>query len=168
VSSEESVNVADPKLPGLTGFELINSWTGVESRSSFANGTLTSFNRDNSINVVGPESWHIHSWAASVVVDGKSYSTRPIQIKVLEGRAAPPQAQQPPDAFEDMDDIFNQLLRRRLGPGGPTQPTNPDEAFFIQVEVDKEKAFAGEQITASWFLYTRGQIHDIDTLNIQV
>ncbi len=169
VSSEESVSTVEPKLPELSGFELINSWTGVESRSSFANGTFEvvqsrQFNYMLSVQKAGT----FTLGAATVMVDGKPFATQPIQIQVLEGRAVPPQAgqgqQPPPDSFQDMDDIFNQLLRRRVGQGTRTQPTNPDEAFFIQVEVDKETAYVGEQITATWYLYTRGQIHDIDTL----
>lgn len=167
VSSEESVNVSDPKIPSLEGFEIINTWTGIESRSSFTNGTFEvvqtkQFNYMLSVSKAGTFTLA----AANVLVDGRNYATQTIRIKVLQGRAAPPQAgqQQQRQQFEDMDDIFNQLLRRRLGPGTKTQPTNPDEAFFIQVEVDKSKAYVGEQVTASWYLYTRGQIHDIDTL----
>lgn len=167
ISSDESVNANDPKLPPLDGFEIINTWTGIESRSSFTNGTfevVQSKQFNYMLSVSRPGTFTIG--AANILVNGQNYSTRPIAIKVLAGRAAPPQAQQrqQQDSLEDMDDIFNQLLRRRLGPGIKTQPANPDEAFFIQVEVDKNKAYVGEQVTASWYLYTRGQIHDIDTL----
>ncbi|HEY8270701.1 MAG TPA: BatD family protein, partial [Pseudobdellovibrionaceae bacterium] len=91
------------------------------------------------------------------------------------------------DVFEEMDraeeELFNQLLQRRQqgglpnggipgAPGGRFQaepqyrslPTNPNEAFFIQVEVDKTDVYEGEQITASWYLYTRGQMESLDRL----
>jgi hypothetical protein len=45
-----------------------------------------------------------------------------------------------------------------------TPPSNPNEAFFIQAAVDKHKAYVGEQVTVGFWLYTRGQIRDIDTL----
>lgn len=166
VSSDDSVNATEPKLPPLNGFELINTWQGVESRSSFTNGTFEvvqsrTFNYMLAVNKAGT----FTLGPATVIVDGKSYATQAIRIKVLEGRAAPPQAQNPPDEeLEDMDDIFNQLLRRRFGNNPRGTPVNPEDAFFIQVEVDKEKAYVGEQVTASWYLYSRGQIHDIDTL----
>ena len=32
------------------------------------------------------------------------------------------------------------------------------------MDVDKKRAYVGEQITANIYLYTRGQIRDIDTL----
>lgn len=87
------------------------------------------------------------------------------------------------DPIQRMDEeIFNQLLRQRgfPVPGGPgrqlpanpgrpgqepqlrTLPTNPNEAFFIQVEVDKTEVYESEQITVSWYLYTRGQMESLD------
>ncbi len=73
------------------------------------------------------------------------------------------------DQQDDVEDLFNQLLQRHgltPGPNGGfrTQPVNPQDAFFIQVEVDKADVFAGEQITAAWYLYTKGVIRDLDTL----
>lgn len=98
------------------------------------------------------------------------------------------------DIFEEMEraeeEMFNQLLRRRQQflppggipgglpggiPGGPDSedrpepqfrslPTNPNEAFFIQVEVDKTEVYEGEQVTASWYIYTRGQMESLDRL----
>ncbi len=93
--------------------------------------------------------------------------------------------------LQQQEEIFNQLLQRQFGggglpgrawpgqpsgssgsrnrPGGPatnpdfrTEPTNPNEAFFIQVEVDKLKVFEGEQVTVSWYLLTRGQMETLD------
>lgn len=41
-------------------------------------------------------------------------------------------------------------------------PSNSNEAFFIQVEVDKTEAYEGEQIVVSWYLVTRGQLESLD------
>ncbi len=94
------------------------------------------------------------------------------------------------DLMDEMDraeeELFNQLLQRRggamppsmgggVGPGvnnGRPQaepqyrslPSNPNEAFFIQVEVDKTDVYEGEQVTASWYIYTRGQMESLDRL----
>ncbi len=89
------------------------------------------------------------------------------------------------------EDMFNQLLnqRQRLlqmqqqGRGGAPDenrfngqaaempnaafrslPTNPNEAFFIGVEVDKTEVFEGEQVTVNWYIYTRGQMETLDRL----
>ena len=75
------------------------------------------------------------------------------------GGAAPP-----PGFFDDdEEDLFSQLLRRGGPPpsaGSRTLPINPQEAFFIQVDTDKEEAYVGEQITVSFYIYTRGGIRD--------
>ncbi len=90
------------------------------------------------------------------------------------------------DPTEDLSEAEEQLLnqlrgRRNLGrpgfsnPGAPSRrsgpdpqfrslPENPDEAFFIQIEVDKMEVFEGEQITASWYVYTRGIMETFDRL----
>src|SRR5690606_38159553 len=98
----------------------------------------------------------------------------PITITVTKGTGpTQPRAQTPPpsfpDPFEDDDDLFTQLLRRRgLLPnprgGAKSLPQNDREAFFITVEVDKTKAYVGEQITANWYIYTRNNIQDFDPL----
>lgn len=89
--------------------------------------------------------------------------------------------------FDDIDraeeELFNQLLQRRGGgipgdnSGGAPNPSRPEvepqfrslpsnanEAFFIQVEVDKLDVYEGEQVTASWYIYTRGQMETLDRL----
>ncbi len=170
VSSDSSLNVEDPRLPDLQAFELLNQWSGVESRSTFSNGTFEVVQSKTFNYMLATTKAGTFSIAPiQVVVEGKAYATKPIQIKVLEGVQVPQARRRgggntPPGSIDDVEDLFNQLLRRRMGPGMGDQAVNPNEAFFIKVENDKKKAFVGEQITATWWLYTRGQIHDIDTL----
>jgi hypothetical protein len=92
------------------------------------------------------------------------------------------------DPFGQMDkleeEMFKQLMHGRNLPaqqggpqGGPPEdenpalqkepafrstPTNNNEAFFIQVEVDKTEVYEGEQIVVSWYLLTRGQLESLD------
>lgn len=93
------------------------------------------------------------------------------------------------DPFGTMDkmeeEMFNQILKRRglmqpqnqgntndqqegVNPGllkepaYRSMPTNGNEAFFIQVEVDKLEAYEGEQILVSWYLLTKGQLESLD------
>lgn len=183
VSTAQSVNVEEPALPAMRGIELVGSSTGVETRSSYSGGRFITeqartFNYMLVVQIPGtltiPE--------LAVTVDGTAYKTKPIQIAVSNQRSVQPRAgQQPrgrgqpqPDPFAMLDEqdeeLFRQMLQRNF-PGGsaggnvPGQPpVNPNEAFFIQTEVDKPRAYAGEQITAGFYLYTRGQIRDIDTL----
>jgi len=43
-----------------------------------------------------------------------------------------------------------------------TLDVNMNEAFFLWLETDKKSAYEGEQVTANWYLYTRGQIESLD------
>ncbi len=81
----------------------------------------------------------------------------------------------------DADDLFNQLMKQQQrlfgqlpnqgrGFGGqPNQPipskkldVNTNEAFFIYVDLDKSEVYEGEQITANWYIYVRGQLESLD------
>lgn len=73
--------------------------------------------------------------------------------------------------MQKMEEQFNQLLQRRFGGQGgalpgyqAVPPINEKDAFVIVAEVDKTEAFKGEQITASWYLYTKAGVREIDTL----
>jgi len=69
---------------------------------------------------------------------------------------------------EDMDSFAQLLKRRGLIPDGrggiKGQPANDRDAFFISVDVDKSKVYVGEEIIATWSLYTRGAIQAYDSL----
>jgi hypothetical protein len=41
---------------------------------------------------------------------------------------------------------------------------NSKDAFFISVELSKKKAYVGEEIIATWYLYTRGALQGFDAL----
>lgn len=172
ISSEESINVEEPRLPDLSGFELLNSWASSQSQAGISQGQfVVSQTRSFNYMLSPVKTGQLRIGAAQVVLDGKVFNTKPIQIRVSESsNPGLPQAQgqaqgqgRMRDQREQLEDVFNQLLERQM-PGFRSQPVNPDEAFFIQVEVDKTEVFVGEQVTASWYLYTRGQIRDIDTL----
>jgi hypothetical protein len=193
VSSSGDVAPSQPTLPPINDFEILNEWTGTESRTSFVSGSggmkrqtvqTTNYNfllqpkREGTLSIGGVE----------VVVNGASHVTKPITLKVARGLGGQPGTRgqngrpgggggvQMPPGFEedqDADDLFSQLLRRGMGQGeDPTQgqggsrtlPVNPDDAFFVQVETDKKEAYVGEQVTVSFYLYTRGMIRDLDTL----
>lgn len=84
-------------------------------------------------------------------------------------------------AEPDADDLFNQLMQQRqrlLGQiqggqafNGNNQPqgipnlkfdVNTNEAFFIHVDLDKTEVYEGEQVTANWYIYARGQLQSLD------
>lgn len=182
VSSADEVEFDKPEIPAFADFEVLNQWTGQEARASFVTTpggpqfqTVRSVKFNFSLQP--KKQGNLRIAAASVSVAGKKFVTKPISIKVAPGAGGHSRGgggrggiQLPPGFEDEEDDVFSQLLRRQMpgaggGSGGErTLPINPQDAFFIQVDVDKTDVYVGEQITASWYLYTRGQIRDLDTL----
>ncbi|MES2856467.1 MAG: BatD family protein [Bdellovibrionota bacterium] len=187
ISSDEDNEAPQPNLPPLNDFEVLNQWTSQETRASLVNGpdgpefkTVRSFRYNYMLQPKREGALSIGS--TEVVIDGKTFNTKPITIRVGKGlgtqepsnrrqQQMPGGIQLPPGFEEDEDDLFSQLLRRHIPPsqgggavGSRTLPINPNEAFFVQVDTDKTEAYVGEQVTVSFYLYTRGQIRDLDTL----
>ncbi|HLF13898.1 MAG TPA: BatD family protein [Bacteroidota bacterium] len=73
--------------------------------------------------------------AATVEYQGNRYSTSPVTISVSKAGAKPAQ----PDPRAQSDDIGAQI----------------GDNLFMRVELDKRSAFQGEQITATYKIYTR-------------
>lgn len=176
VSAQDSINVEAPKLPDIPGFELINESSGMETRSSYTNGQfITQQSRNFTYMMAILKAGKLTIPEIHVTVDNKPYVTKKIDLQVSSQRSQQrPRGRAQPDPFSMLDDeeeLFRQMLQRHFpgAQGGPpagqvTPPTNPNEAFFIQAVVDKNKAYVGEQVTVGFWLYTRGQIRDIDTL----
>ncbi|WP_373997922.1 BatD family protein [Bdellovibrio bacteriovorus] len=202
VVSTEDHDIAEPRIPDLDGFDLLNSsqstavaqkLVGTPQGMQFQTQRRKEFHY-----TMGPKrTGQLSVDAFEVVVDGKVHRTKPILVTVSgQGSAGRPQKRptQPgfDDPFEAMDqadeEIFNQLLRQRqrllqqqmgqvpddinwpsANTGLPeaafrSLPTNPNEAFFISVEVDKTEVYEGEQVTVNWYIYTRGQMETLDRL----
>lgn len=201
VVSTEDVNIQEPRIPELDGFELLNNFqTSAVSQKLVQTPSGMKFETQRrkeftyTLTPTRPGNLSVSSF--EVVVDGKIYRTKPILIQVGPGsggvpsQGRPQRPQLPPgfdDPFEAMDqaeeEIFNQLLRQRQrmlqqlpGGGGGIRdtsipdaafrslPNNPNEAFFISVEVDKTQVYEGEQVTVNWYIYTRGQMETLDRL----
>jgi len=186
VSSNDSVAMSNPDLPEIIGkFDILKTWASTESRTSFVNGDYQIKNTKHFNFMFTPKkTGKIVLGTTKVNVDGKIYKTKAIVLDVAKDSARPdePRNNQAarggnrnrrqrgggrfgngPDPF---DDLFSQLLQRHGNPGsfGNNEPIDPEDAFFIKVVVDKAKVYVGEQVTASWYLYTRGDVRDIDTL----
>lgn len=117
----------------------------------------------------------------SITVDGKPYTMPGQRINVVKesptmmARRARAKMLEDDDTFssdpfaniDKMEETFNQLLKQRFGGAGGFQAVpniNAQDSFVIVAEVDKTTVFKGEQITASWYLFTKAGIREIDTL----
>lgn len=190
VQSEGSGNnIEEPQLPSLDGMQLMQRGKNVSVQSQLVS-TPQGMDYKNirreifSYTFQAIKLGRLSLDSIEVVVNGKLYQTRPLLVEVLPESELP--APDPNDIEEqilqEQEDIFEQLLKRHMMPRGqvfpgPTQnnrggtqkepefrsmPTNPNEAFFIQLEADKTSVYEGEQITATWYLVTRGQMESLD------
>ncbi|MES3037626.1 MAG: BatD family protein [Bdellovibrionota bacterium] len=186
VNSDDSVEVQNPRPPDLDGFELLSQSKSQSVRQGliqtdqgmqFQSQRSSIFRYD--LRALRQGRYSIGAF--EINVNGKNYHTQPIVINVEPPGRNQPQGRAPParrggtgnpfeDALDEMgafdDEIFNQLLQRRQQllqePKIRTMPINPDEAFFIQVEADKNSVYENEQITVNWYIYTRGQLESLD------
>lgn len=176
VSSSESGAVGEPRLPDLNGFSIVDRGTQVESRSEFVNGKFSFIRRQIFNYRLVPEAPGEYMFTpAEVVVGQNTLRSNSISVKVVAsaGNVRPSQPQAPQPSYDDevdslmdeADAIFSQLLQRGV-PQPQQAPTNinPDEAFFLRVEVDKKKAYVGEQVTASWYLYTQNNLTNFEPI----
>ncbi len=174
--STESVDVSEPRVPQLNGFELVNSWSSSSTSSKLLQGPNgmqfeTVRRQDFNFMLTPTKPGRLTIPGFEVIVDGKAYTTKPIAIEVSQqgsGAAQLPQGMPTPSDIDEAEEMFNQLLQRKGMAPPPTAyknlPKNPNDAFFIQSEVDKTEVYEGEQIVVNWYIYTRGNLLSLDRL----
>lgn len=166
VESDESGAVGEPRLPDLEGFELVNRSQGMEARSEFINGKFSFVRKQVYTYILKPKkSGTLTIGRAEVVVGDKTYSTQPIKIDVTANIAQ--QEDEPThdtSEWDEADEMFNQILKRALPQAQQVPDLNEKEAFFIRVELDKKSVFVGEQITATWYLYTQNTLTNFEPI----
>ena len=200
VISSDEVDIQEPRVPDLDGFDLLNSWQSTAISQKLVNtpsGMQFETQRRKEFHfLLSPKREGTLSLSSfEIVVGEKVHRTQPIVIRVQKlgtggtSKRSPYPKSQQEDPFEAMDraeeELFGQLLKQRQRmlqqvPGGfpnypapgvgrelpnaafRSLPTNPNEAFFVSVEVDKTEVVEGEQVTASWYIYTRGGLETLD------
>ena len=176
VSSSDSVEVAEPQLPDLPDFEIMNSWTSSSTSSKLVQGAHgMEFQSQKQMEfhyMLAPKKQgNLPIPAFEVTIDGKVMKTAPFLIRVSGPGSGANQVPKIHTAQgdEDLDEaekVFDQLLnqRGRQAPKAQVVPKNPNESFFIHVDLDKTEVYEGEQITASWYIFSRGNILALDRL----
>ena len=130
--------------PDFNGFQVLS---GPNQSSSWSddNGVVTS-SMTLSYILAAPHEGTFTIGSASVVVGGKTLSTRPLQVKVVKGQ---PQRQNSAQGQQSQgaDDVTDEA------PTGDIK-----KSLFIRADVDKTHVYQGEQLTITYKLYTRLQL----------
>jgi hypothetical protein len=181
VRFEGEAQVGSPRLPDLPGFSVQNSWTNQSSSSRLIAGPggmqfKTERTVEFNYNLRADKSGRQVIPPLEISVNGQSFRTDSIEVQVFADASqvpqnSSPQPTKPPSpgsllGEEDIDALFKGLLQRPPIPNPPSPPAvkNPNELFFIHLDLDKEEVFEGEQIIANWYIYSRGNIISLDRL----
>lgn len=188
VSATDMVaNVGKPRLPDIEGFKLVGQRPEVIAQNFMINGTIQSTTTQNFHFFFEAERKGNFKIAPSeIMVQGKTYTTNEIKVSVVAGGGGRKKQRQREDAdpfndpfFDEDDQIYSQLLKRQrmMDPRfrgqdedafgarpRPSKPLNAQEAFSLDVEVDKKEAYVGEQVTVSYYIYSKNLVRDIDPL----
>lgn len=131
------------QAPSLSDFKVLGG-PNQSSSFQFINGR-TSSSQSFSFVVMPYKEGEFTIGSASIVADGKKMTTDPITVKVTKGSSVPaPSSNSTPG-------------------GGDVAEPKADKAsgnVFIKLFLDKTKVYKGEQITATYKIYTRASIVD--------
>ncbi|MFN7013307.1 MAG: BatD family protein, partial [Bacteroidia bacterium] len=148
-------NANNFKAPNINGFKVIG---GPNQSSSFQwiNGKTSQSISISYILLAEKEGTYTFK-GATIEAGGKTYTSNEITLEVVKGN--PPQQQQQHQSqpkqnpiFDPFDPFGNQPLQQA------TQTQDLKDDIYIKVNVDKKSVYIGEQITASYKIYTRVDI----------
>lgn len=176
VSSSEMVRMGEPSLPPLEDMNVVGTSAGSETRSQIVTTpqgprmSVQQIQRFN-FNIVPQTLGKKTISGTKISVNGQTLSAPPVTVEVvprgtLPSRPKPNASQGFTDPFDSFDEAFNQLLRRNQN--RVRQLPMRGEDFFIGVQTDKDAVYVGEKLVVTYYLYTNGQVTDIDTLNYPV
>ncbi len=168
VQMQDSVNISEPRLPSVEGLRFISRSQSSQFFTSIINGQSKVVRTQTfSYELEAVQLGKLVIPPADIYVENTSYKTNPIEITIQED--PPPQSQKRtqkrkrPSFFDDEDDLFSQFFGSQKE-NEPAPDQNLEDSFFVHTEVDKDSVYVGEQIIVSWYLYTRHNITDINTL----
>ncbi|MCB0348825.1 MAG: protein BatD [Bdellovibrionales bacterium] len=182
VNADKNVSITPPTMPAFADLEFVDQSSQISDSVSIINGEYK-FVRVNR---------YIYQYQSikkgdfdippvQVDVDGKTYTTNGTKVTVLDpsqiGNQAQARQQMPrgrpgfgnpfdSDPMDELEDMYKKLLRRSAPQVGDMKPINENEAFAVRLELDKNRAYVGEQLTASYYIYIPegSLLRSIDTL----
>lgn len=147
VSGSDIGGIPEPILPELEDFQLVGTNRSSSSQYTLVNGKMTSSKTIDHLYTLRPKKiGQLTIGPARLDFRGTSYRTEPIKIEVVKGSATP---QSTPRAQTQT----------------PSAPTVPEELatddMFVRVELDRRTVYVGEQVTATYALYNRTNLVNV-------
>lgn len=175
---QDGSSVSNFNPPGFMGFRVLGGpFQSNQSSISIVNGRRSQSATITLTYMLKPiRTGKLTIAPASIVINGIQYRSDAIEIEVVKGHlAADPQAQSnnpfndpffddPFEAARKQEQQIQQLLRQRArqqyygsrhSQMADLDEKNLNKNVFIKVTVDNTRPYVGEQITASYKLYTR-------------
>ncbi|MEO7445800.1 MAG: BatD family protein [Ferruginibacter sp.] len=157
---ENAVDVQQIRPPSLKDFKVI-SGPNQESGMSSVNGVVKQYIALTY--VLQPKTKGVYTLGkASAIIDGHSYNSNPIQIRVIQGATNPQgnQAYTAPQALSGLsqfmeeptprDDYKDYVLHKN-----ENIPDKVNKNMVLRLQTDKTSCYVGEPVVASYKLYTR-------------
>ena len=157
VSGSELGDVPKPVLPDMQPFIVIGSTSSSSSSFNLVNGKLSSSRSVRFIYQLKPRRTGTFVIdAAEVTLDGAAHETTPITIEVTPGA---PGASQTGATRATPSGGSPSTVAGQSSAAGPSQDAvgTPDleDTVYIRTNLDKRRAYLGEQVTVTYTLYTR-------------
>ena len=141
VSGSNSGDAENPRLPNLKAFQIV-AGPSTSTQFQWINGRSSSSKSFTYILIPEKEGQFTID-PVEVKIGGKSYRTRPLQVRVTSASRGPaPRQQRSMDPFDPFEG--DRLNREPAG-----------DAVFIKAVLDRSTAYPGQQVTLSYQLYTQ-------------
>ncbi|MBM3262705.1 MAG: protein BatD, partial [candidate division Zixibacteria bacterium] len=144
VSGRNLEDAPEPSLPALNDFLIVGRSSATSSNFSLSNGQVNTSQTIQYIYQLQPrQTGKFVIGTASVAYGGRTYRTTPFTIEVTQGQTG---GQRPSSGTSPGQNA----------PPGKTTYAKDD--MFLRAIIDKKQAFAGEQITVVYKLFTRVEL----------
>ena len=147
ISGEKANNVRTPQLPDIKGFRVNGPSTSSSSSYSLINGKMTSEVKQKYIYTLIPKkTGNFLIPPISVKFGKQTYTTDPINIKVVQGSTEPA----PPTSS-----------RLRNNRNSTTTSSNLEDNLFVRTKISNKSPYKDEPILVEYTLYTRYDISNL-------
>ena len=138
---EANTNFSKFEPPNFANFSVV-SGPNQSSSMSWVNGQMTA-SKSYTYYLVANKEGKFKIGEAKIEADGKIYTSNPIEIEVIKGQQTTPQQKQQGTRQQNQS------------------ATNIDDNLFMRLLLSKNKGVVGEQIIATYKLYTRVELSGI-------